>query len=333
MRYNPAFPRTHYDRLADNEWTRLTRNRRGELNFLVHMDVLQRHITADMDVLEVGAGAGIYTKELVHMVRRLVVSDLSEVQLAVNQDHMRDLGVLDLVAEYQILDLVDLSALAAGSFDAAVCVGGPLSYLLDKESVGLQQILRVVRPGGIVVLGVMSLINTLVLFMGVVRAEKEEIGIDNMRWFARDRVPGSRASPCDRALLSHDDERGCRRPLGCGGSRSRREACGGRVGNRRRRRAQRGPGGRRAMGAHCREGTRLVEAAGHVGPWRQHRLRDPQTLSSPHWPNSLLIGEHRIGNHGRSVHLPFSPTMPTAGWRALSRARFDSRRGAVGVGL
>ena len=182
MRYNPAFPRTHYDRLADNEWTRLTRNRRGELNFLVHMDVLQRHITADMDVLEVGAGAGIYTKELVHMVRRLVVSDLSEVQLAVNQDHMRDLGVLDLVDECQILDLVDLSALAAGSFDAAVCVGGPLSYLLDKESVGLQQILRVVRPGGIVVLGVMSLINTLVLFMGVVRAEKEEIGIDNMRW-------------------------------------------------------------------------------------------------------------------------------------------------------
>ena len=116
MRYNPAFPRTHYDRLADNEWTRLTRNRRGELNFLVHMDVLQRHITADMDVLEVGAGAGIYTKELVHMVRRLVVSDLSEVQLAVNQDHMRDLGVLDLVDECQILDLVDLSALAAGSF-------------------------------------------------------------------------------------------------------------------------------------------------------------------------------------------------------------------------
>ena len=182
MRYNPAFPRTHYDRLADNEWTRLTRNRRGELNFLVHMDVLQRHITADMDVLEIGAGAGIYTKELVHMVRRLVVSDLSEVQLAVNQDHMRDLGVLDLVDECQILDLVDLSALAAGSFDAAVCVGGPLSYLLDKESVGLQQILRVVRPGGIVVLGVMSLINTLVLFTGVVRAEKEKIGIDNMRW-------------------------------------------------------------------------------------------------------------------------------------------------------
>lgn len=77
--YDPAFPQAHYDHVADKEWTRLTRNRRGELNFLVHMDVLRQHITRDMDVLEIGAGAGIYTKEPVHMTRRLVVSDLSEV--------------------------------------------------------------------------------------------------------------------------------------------------------------------------------------------------------------------------------------------------------------
>lgn len=89
MAYDPAFPRAHYDGVADKEWTRLTRNRRGELNYLVHMDVLGRHITGDMDVLEIGAGAGIYTKELVHIARRLVVSDLSEVQLALNRDHMR----------------------------------------------------------------------------------------------------------------------------------------------------------------------------------------------------------------------------------------------------
>ena len=102
MGYDPAFPRTHYDRVADKEWTRLSRKRRGELNFLVHMDVLRQHISAEMDVLEVGAGAGIYTKELVHMARRLVVSDLSQVQLALNRDHMRDLGVLNQVDEYRV---------------------------------------------------------------------------------------------------------------------------------------------------------------------------------------------------------------------------------------
>ena len=182
MGYDPNCPRAHYDRLADAEWTRLTRSRRGELNFLVHMDVLKAHITTEMSVLEVGAGAGIYTKELVHMARRLVVSDLSEVQLALNHNHMRELGVLDLVADYRVLDMVDLGALAPGSFDAVVCVGGPLSYLLDKESVAVTQLLRVVRPGGIVVLGVMSLINTVVLFMDMLPAEKEAIGMDNLRW-------------------------------------------------------------------------------------------------------------------------------------------------------
>ena len=182
MGYDPEIPRAHYDRLADAEWTRLTRSRRGELSFLVHMDVLKRHINAGMDVLEIGAGGGIFTKELVHMARRLTVSDISEVQLALNRGHMRDLGVLDRVDEYRVLDLADLGALEADSFDAVVCVGGPLSYLLDREADGVREVLRVVRPGGIVVLGVMSLISTLVLFMGMVPAETEKIGIDNMRW-------------------------------------------------------------------------------------------------------------------------------------------------------
>ena len=146
------------------------------------MDVLKAHITTEMDVLEVGAGAGIYTKELVHKARRLVVSDLSEVQLALNRKHMQELGVLDRVADYRVLDMVDLGALEPGYFDAVVCVGGPLSYLLDKESAAVAQLLRVVRPGGIVVLGVMSLISTVVLFMDMLPAEKEAIGMDNLRW-------------------------------------------------------------------------------------------------------------------------------------------------------
>ena len=212
MGYDPAFPRAHYDRVADKEWTRLTRNRRGELNFLVHMDVLRRHITADMDVLEIGAGAGIYTKELVHMARRLVVSDLSEVQLALNQDHMRDLGVLNQVDEYRVLDLADLSALDTASFDAVVCVGGPLSYLLDKESAGVRQILRVVKTGGIAVLGVMSLINTLVLFMGMLASGEGGQRHRQPALDARNRIPRPGTQPSNRALLPHDDECGCGRP-------------------------------------------------------------------------------------------------------------------------
>ena len=182
LAYDAKFPRNHYDRLADDEWSRLTHSRRGELNYLAHMNLLRQHINVDMDVLEIGAGAGIYTKELVHMSRRLVVADLSEVQLALNQQHMRELDVFELVHEYRVLDMVDLGVIDNATFDAVVCVGGPLSYLLDKAKTGVQEVLRVVRPGGVVILGVMSLISTLIRFMGSLVAEKDEIGLDNLRW-------------------------------------------------------------------------------------------------------------------------------------------------------
>ncbi|MCY4129353.1 MAG: class I SAM-dependent methyltransferase [Gammaproteobacteria bacterium] len=182
MGYDPKFPRKYYDQLADDEWTRLTRNRRGELNYLVHIDVLRQHITSDMDVLEIGAGAGIFTKELAHMTQRLVVADLSDVQLELNRAHMRELGIEDLVDEYRVLDLVDLGEINDASFDAVVCIGGPLSYLLDQAKTGIQEILRVLKPGGIAIVGVMNLINTLIRFMGTLVPHRDEIGIDNLRW-------------------------------------------------------------------------------------------------------------------------------------------------------
>ena len=97
MSYDPTFPRQHYDNLADEEWSRMTRSRRGELSFLVHMDVFRSHLNTGMHVLEIGAGAGIFTKELVHMAQRLVVADISPVQLELNQQHMRELGLRNLI--------------------------------------------------------------------------------------------------------------------------------------------------------------------------------------------------------------------------------------------
>ena len=182
MSYDPSFPRQHYDRVADEEWLRMTETRRGQLSFLVHMDVLQQYLTSNMRVLEIGAGAGVSTKELVRMVRQLVVADISEVQLNLNKKHMQELDLLDSVHEYRVMDLVDLGTLGRDSFDAVVCIGGPLSYLLDKAPVAVQQLVQVLKPGGVAILGVMSLINTVVRFMGIVRAEKDAIGIDNMRW-------------------------------------------------------------------------------------------------------------------------------------------------------
>lgn len=194
-KYAPKYPRVHYDLRGEDEWERLSRTRHGELSFLVHMDVLRKYIKANMDVLEIGAGAGVFTKELVYMCNRLVVGDISKVQLEANRANMRDLGVLDRVDKYRELDLADLSSLQPESFDAIVCVGGPLSYLLDKKSVGMQQMLRILKSGGIVILGVMSLINSVVRLMRFLPALKRNRGMANTRWLFETGLQDQEHSP------------------------------------------------------------------------------------------------------------------------------------------
>jgi SAM-dependent methyltransferase len=46
------------------------------------------------------------------------------------------------------LDVCDLSHLADGAFDAAVCFGGPLSYVRGRSAEALAELTRVTRPGG-----------------------------------------------------------------------------------------------------------------------------------------------------------------------------------------
>ncbi len=90
--YDPSVPKRWYDSFGEMEWTRLSRNPLGELLFHVHMDVFHSYVNGESSVLELGAGAGIFSKELVMLARKLIVSDLSETQLAINKSRMAALG-------------------------------------------------------------------------------------------------------------------------------------------------------------------------------------------------------------------------------------------------
>jgi len=51
-------------------------------------------------------------------------------------------------------------------FDAVVCYGGPLSYLLDRAAEGVRELARVAKPGAPILLSVMSLWGTIHQFIG-----------------------------------------------------------------------------------------------------------------------------------------------------------------------
>jgi ubiquinone/menaquinone biosynthesis C-methylase UbiE len=157
-----------FDVLGDEEWTRFEDGRTPPQSVAVHLRELRRFVQAGDRVLDIGAGPGRFTIELAKLGAKVVVADISEVQLELNRARLEEAGLEEHVTERVLADVTDLSAFADASCDAAVCFGGPLSYLVDRVEEGLTELLRVTKPGGHVLLSVMSLIGAVVHYADVV---------------------------------------------------------------------------------------------------------------------------------------------------------------------
>ena len=83
-------------------------------------------------MLDVGAGPGRFTIELARLDAEVVVADMSPRQLELNRERLTDAGLDEHVRERVQADVTDLSRFDDASFDATVCFGGPLSYVVDR---------------------------------------------------------------------------------------------------------------------------------------------------------------------------------------------------------
>jgi ubiquinone/menaquinone biosynthesis C-methylase UbiE len=181
-KYDSSVPRNWYDEFGEKEWTRLSRDCPGELLFHVHMDVFHSHVHKEVSVLELGAGAGIFSKELATLAGQLVVSDISAEQLAINKSKMKELGLGDRIVDFLILDITDLKDIDDNHYDVVICVGGALNYTFDKEQAAINEMLRVAKPGGIVIVGAVALFNSLMRYLTPIVEEKKQFGIDATKW-------------------------------------------------------------------------------------------------------------------------------------------------------
>lgn len=160
--------RKFFDEIGDGEWGRFDKDARSRVAFEVHRRFLRRHVTDGAHVLEIGAGPGRFTIELAKMGCRVVVSDISPVQLEANERRVSNAGWEGAVLERRVVDVRDLREFSDGAFDAVVAYGGPLSYAFDDAEAALAEMVRVVRPGGRVVASVMELIGTLRMFVRII---------------------------------------------------------------------------------------------------------------------------------------------------------------------
>lgn len=150
--------RDHYDRLASREWERLVRDPYHSLELRGTMAALGENLPPSGRILDTGGGPGRYALELCRRGYAVVVLDLSErcVALAREKFAAEPPKVQAWLEEADVGDIRDLSRFSDASFDAVLCLGGPLSHLLNPEDrrKATSELARVAKPGGPVFISV-----------------------------------------------------------------------------------------------------------------------------------------------------------------------------------
>ncbi len=176
LSHDPEYTAQHYDAYGELEWDRHEASWAARTSFAVHQRVLTEFVHAGDLVLDVGAGPGRFTIELANLGARVHVGDISPVQLRLNAERVGTAGPEDAVVARTRIDICDLSEFADDTFDAVVCFGGPISYTMDRADAAVAELCRVTRPGGHVLVSVMSSLGVVRRFLPQVLAEGREFG-------------------------------------------------------------------------------------------------------------------------------------------------------------
>ncbi len=147
----------HFDEFGIREWNRLVETPVDEVSLYIHTHYLKKYVRTNAYVLEIGAGAGRFTQVLAELKTKILVADISQIQLDLNKHHGHQYGFANAVEAWQQIDICEMSQLKSETFDCVVAYGGPISYVLDKRDIALNECLRVLKRKGLLLISVMSL--------------------------------------------------------------------------------------------------------------------------------------------------------------------------------
>lgn len=158
-------PETYYDDHDEAEWERLTATLHGRLEWEGTVEQLESALPESGRVLDVGGGAGRYAVWLADRGYDVTLVDPSEGQRELAREKVAEHGVDERVT-VRAGDVRDL-AFDRDTFDATLCLGGPLSHLLDADerASAARELRRVTGSGRPVFASVMGRLNWLVLYL------------------------------------------------------------------------------------------------------------------------------------------------------------------------
>jgi ubiquinone/menaquinone biosynthesis C-methylase UbiE len=154
--YNAEYTRSFYNAYGAIEWERLETRAFGRLQAVIHEDFIRRYLEPGDRVLDAGAGPGRFSMVAAGGGAKVTVLDISDKQLELAQQKINEAGLTGQIEKYVRGDICDLSVFPDASFDMVICFGGALSYVCERRQQAANELIRVAKPGGAILVSVMS---------------------------------------------------------------------------------------------------------------------------------------------------------------------------------
>ena len=151
-----------FDLVGAKEEDRFYRSGSGQRSLDAHRAFLKERLRPGMRILELGSGAGIFTRELaLSDPQTLIVVDISRTQIESNRQRAVVDGYEGAVSEWIHSDACVLDPSSFGEFDLLLCYGGILSYVFDQAQNLLRKCREFLKYKGMLIGSVMSLPGTI----------------------------------------------------------------------------------------------------------------------------------------------------------------------------
>ncbi len=120
-----------YTSQVRKEWRRLIKDAYHRLELDTTLYFLEKYLPQQGSVLDAGGGPGRYTLELARRGYQVTLLDMTPANLAFATRQVQRAGMQERVTGTVEGSIINLSQFADGTFDAVICLGGPLSHVLD----------------------------------------------------------------------------------------------------------------------------------------------------------------------------------------------------------
>jgi len=157
------------------EWRRLVRDAYHRLEFETTLHFLEKYLPPGGLILDAGGGPGRYTLELARRGYEVVLYDLTPANLEFAQRRIRRAKIPRGAVRLVEGSIVDLAQFADGTFDAVICLGGPLSHVLgtEKRDRAITELIRVTKKSAPLFVSVMGRLSLLIIELTMFQEEIE----------------------------------------------------------------------------------------------------------------------------------------------------------------